>query len=189
MKLILFILGLVVLALAFFQPVAGQQQDTAFQRFVYMDRLVGIWHGREEVREGPDQEWEHGTSDWEVRWLPGKYLAETSGQLIIGDRTISWTQLWGFDPRVESMVSWYGNDRGSVGTVTSAGWNGTTFTMNFTESTPSGETVIGRGTWEHSPDFKSVRGTFDRFSEGRWWTFRQVTAEKTKKVQSEVKKP
>jgi hypothetical protein len=179
MKPVFIALGVLVLALSFVQPAVGQQEN-APQRFVNLDRLAGTWQGQEEVREGPDEEWEQGTSEWTVRWLPGKYLAETSGTLVIGDREISWIQMWGFDPRIESMVSWYGNDRGAVGTVTSAGWDGTTFTVNFTESTPGGETVIGRGNWEHSPDFKSVRGTFERFSDGRWWTFRQVTGKKIK---------
>lgn len=147
-------------------------------RFKNMEHLIGTWKAEETIRESPAGAWEKGESEWEVRWLPGGYVAQTSGKMRILGQETSWIQVWGYDPSRDTVVSWYADSTGALGSVTSSGWDGTTFLSNWTDKAPDGLIVIGRCTWNHSDDFKSVAATCDQFTDGIWWTFRRVNGTK-----------
>lgn len=171
--------GLSVLLLTFTGSATGQESASEL-RFENVEHLIGIWKGEEETRLSPEEPWEKGQSEWEVRWLPGGFVAQTSGKMQIGEAESSWIQVWGYDPSKDTVVSWYADSTGSLGSVTSSGWDGTTFLSNWTDIGPDGLTVVGRCSWKHSSDFKSVTATCDQFTDGTWWTFR-----KTKGVKSD----
>ena len=154
-------------------------QDEPTPRFKNLEHLIGTWKGEEEIRLSPKTPWKKGDSEWEVRWLPGEYAAETSGKMRIRGEESSWIQVWGYDPSKDTVVSWYADSTGALGSVTSSGWNGTTFLSNWTDIGPDGLTVVGRCSWEHSSDFESVTATCDQFTDGTWWTFRRMKGVKS----------
>jgi hypothetical protein len=155
------------------------QDNASAPRFKNLEHLIGTWKGEEEIRLSPSAVWEKGKSEWEVRWLPGGYVAQTSGKMRIGGEESSWIQVWGYDPSKDTVVSWYADSTGALGSVTSSGWEGNTFLSNWTDIGPDGFVVVGRCSWEHSSDFKSVTATCDQFTDGTWWTFRKMEGVKS----------
>lgn len=177
MKRVYMVFGVLIL-LTCAESAIGQDNKPAL-RFKNLEQLIGTWSGEEEIRESPEGAWEKGNSEWEVRWLPGGYVAQTSGKIRIGEEESSWIQVWGYDPSKDTVVSWYADSTGALGSVTSSGWEGTTFLSNWTDIGPDGMTVVGRCFWKHSADFNSVAANCDQFTDGTWWTFRKVKGKKS----------
>jgi hypothetical protein len=146
--------------------------------FKNLERLIGKWVGQEEIRQSPDSEWEKGTSEWEVRWMPGGFVAESSGSMRVGELEASWIQVWGYHPGLDTVVSWYSDSQGALGAVTSSGWDGRVFSTNWSDHAPGGEVIVGRCTWDHAADFNSAVGSCEQFTNGKWWTYRNVKGKK-----------
>lgn len=91
-------------------------QDSAPDlRFKNLENLIGRWRGEEEIRLSPDGVWEKGESEWKVQWLPGGYVVQTPGKMEIGEEKTSWIQVWGYDPSKDTVVSWYADSSGALG--------------------------------------------------------------------------
>jgi hypothetical protein len=162
---------------SFFSPVFAQEADSNL-RFKNLENLIGNWAADEEIRQSPAEDWEKGSSEWEVRWLPGGYVVQTSGKMRIAEEENTWIQVWGYHPAKDTVVSWYADSSGALGSVTSSGWDGTTFLSNWTDTAPDGIVLIGRCSWKHSSDFKSVTASCEQFTDGKWWTFRKAKGRK-----------
>jgi hypothetical protein len=65
-------LRFLVFSLTFIGTAVGQDKATDL-RFKNVEHLIGTWKGDEEIRLSPEEPWEKGKSEWEVRWLPGGY--------------------------------------------------------------------------------------------------------------------
>ena len=177
MRNIFLLIGLSVFLICTGSAIGQNSEPTL--RFENMEHLIGTWNGDEEIRQSPDGAWEKGKSEWEVRWLPGGYVAQTSGNMRIVEEESSWIQFWGYDPSKDTVVSWYADSTGALGSVTSSGWEGATFLSNWTDIGPDGLIIVGRCSWKHSSDFKSVAATCDQFTDGTWWTFRRMKGVKS----------
>ena len=117
---------LLVAVLFAFSPIQADEQPAQLAAF---QPAVGKWVNSERQRESEDAPWETGTSEWEIRFLPGGLVLETPGQIKIGDdEAVSWAQVWGIDPGSGSP---YFHVYVSNGTVVTGSfeWSGRTVKM------------------------------------------------------------
>ena len=140
--------------------------------------LIGRWVGQEEQRAKPDGPWEKLSSEWEIRWMPGKFFVETPGKMKWPDgRENSWTEVFGYDASRKTHFTSYFTNRGVVGTVTVL-WTGTTQKWEGVEVAADGTKTSFRCTWLYSSDYRSVEGTCEQLADGTWWVLRKVKSTK-----------
>lgn len=129
--------------------------------------VLGKWQSEFEERESPTGDWKKRSETYEIR--SGGFYVEIRGTGDVGGEEISWIEIVGYDPVKGTQVSSFFDSGGTMGRVTSQDWSGTTLTLNFTNFTREREVQVRRNTWEHSSDFKSVTGTWEQFTDGKWW--------------------
>ena len=139
--------------------------------------VIGHWKNQEELRESPSGSWTKESSEWEIRWAPGGYCVEILGKLPIGG---SFVELTGYDPQMKTLTGLGFANNQVRWNITSAGWDGTTLTDNWTDTMPDGTNRIGTCAWAYASDFKSMQGTCKLFTDGKWWVFRKVKAVRVK---------
>lgn len=93
---------------------------------------------------------------------------------------VSFISTFGYDVHLETHVGGgFGSDGGRW-TLTSGGWSGTTWSDNWTSSSPEGKVIFGRCTFEYNSDFTSDKGECQTFTDGKWWTDRKIKSTKVK---------
>ena len=154
------------------QPVSPTPQMTQ------LGQLVGKWVYQEEFRAKPDAGWEKGSSQWENRWLGEGVFLETPGSMTFpGGRRVSVAQVYGYDPaRKVHFTSYFVSD-GTLGTGT-WDWTGAAATEEDTEVAPNGTKTTLRCTSTLSPDSRSMEGSCERSTDGKWWVFRRFKGTK-----------
>lgn len=140
--------------------------------------LIGKWVGQEEQRTKPDGPWEKVSSEWEIRWMTGRFFVETPGKMRWPDgREFSWAQIHGYDASRKTHFTTYYSNGGVVGTSTAL-WTGTTVKMEGVDLAADGTKTSLRCTWVHANDYRSVEATCEQLTDGRWWVFRKVKSTK-----------
>lgn len=165
-----------VIALFGFSAVLADEQPLELAGF---ERAVGKWVNSERIRDARDAPWESGTSEWDVRFLPGGLILETPGQMQVGDSpAVSWVQVWGIDPTTkEPFSSWFTSD-GARGNG-SFDWNGTTVRMDLITTNAAGEQFREQCDWAFGVDFDTATVVCRRQSDNGWWIFRENKGTRT----------
>jgi hypothetical protein len=163
----------VMLALSVGAPAQTPTPNPEMQKW---EPLIGKWVGQEEQRTKPDDPWEKLSSEWEVRWMPGKFFVETPGRMKWPDgREISWAQIHGYDASRKTHFTTYFNSRGVCGTVTAL-WTGMTSKMEGVDVAADGTKTTFRCTWVFSS--RSMEATCEQLTDGKWWVARKVKSTK-----------
>jgi hypothetical protein len=174
MKIAVVVFVVVFLLIATAGPATAQDRNAPDQIQKWKP-VIGKWQNEEEQRSSPTASWTKTSSEWEISWLPGGYAVEIHGNLPVGG---GYVEFHGYDPQLKTLVGMGFTSNGVIWRVSSEGWHGTTLTDSWTDITPDGTNRIGRCTWEHSADFKTMKGTCDLFTDGQWWTWRKVSGTK-----------
>jgi hypothetical protein len=136
--------------------------------------VIGKWVNQEELRTKPDGPWEKVSSEWEIRRMPGGFFLDTPGRMTWANgKTVSWIEVVGYDAVKKSVFDAWFTSAGNIGTATWE-WVGTTLRAQGTEVEPNGGQLTVRCSWLHSPDYRSVEGTCEQLSDGKWWVNRKV---------------
>jgi hypothetical protein len=138
--------------------------------------LIGKWVGEEEQRTKPDGPWEKVSSEWEIRWMTGKFFVETFGRMRwLDGRDNSWIEVFGYDASRKMHFTTYFTNRGVVGTMTVL-WTGTRRSGRASKWRRTARRRSFRCTWVYSSDHRSVEGTCEPLTDGKWWVLRKVKA-------------
>ena len=161
--LILVITSIIVLA---FTSMATAQKIELTPQMKAWEPVLGKWSGNEESRNSPTGTWRKNSVEWEHR-SEGFCLIN---RFNIGVEENVHIEIIGYDPVKKCYVGTSFGGDGTWHSINSTGWNGTVHILNWTDTTVDRKVEIGRTTMEYSPDFKSVQGTVEVFTAGKWWS-------------------
>ena len=137
--------------------------------------MVGEWSADVEFRETASGAWQKGSAEVTLEWILEGTVVKTSGR---NHKGVSFVDLTTYDPRLKTHIFSGFDSMGGHVVGTSGDWDGTSYTGNWTSTTPDGETIPGRCSFNFSSDFASAAIECQLFTEGKWWTNRKTKSSK-----------
>ena len=167
------IVGIVAFGLA---PSRAEEAASQIKRF---EPAIGHWVNEELHRASPDAPWQQGSSEWDIKFMPGGLVVETPGHLKVGEgQVVSWVQVYGFDPVNQTHFSrWFASDGGYGSNLFD--WAGRTVRERGSETLADGTQETVRCDWTFDADFGSAEFACERITNGKWWVFRKGAGKKT----------
>ena len=142
--------------------------------------MIGTWKIEEQRRLNPEEEWFNVSNQFKFEWILGGSFIQIAFHEKTDVGELSGVEISGYDEGMSTHFSSFFSSDGSSGGVTSGDWDDTTYAVNWTTYNPDGTRIVGRCNWKQAPDFKSTTGICDRFTDGKWWTFRKAKGNKVK---------
>lgn len=139
--------------------------------------LVGEWTSESEFRRGPKVAWEKTTGTYQFGWILDGSFLQIRGRISGG---ASFIKTIGYDDRLATHIGSNYRSDGYRSIASSGGWNGTSWSANWTGFLPDGKVIPGRCTYEYNLEFTSLTGECQVFTDGEWWTTSKIKDTKVK---------
>jgi hypothetical protein len=136
---------------------------------------IGQWKWEGEDRETTEGVWQKRSLEVKREWILEGTVVKTSGRFSNG---VSFVELTTYDPSLQTHIFSGFDSSGGHTEGTSGGWDGNSFTGNWTTTTPEGKVCPGRCTFNFSSDFTSLTMECQLFTDGKWWVSRKGNASK-----------
>ena len=136
---------------------------------------IGEWKAEVEDRETPEGVWQKRSVEVKREWILEGTVVKTSGRSSNG---VSFVELTTYDPTLQTHIFSGFDSSGGRHVGTSGGFDGKSFTGNWTKKTPDGKVRPGRCTLNFSSDFTSLTVECQLFTDGKWWISRKGKASK-----------
>jgi hypothetical protein len=176
MRRVLILGTMLILVIAFTGPVMAQESPIPDQ-IKKFEPIIGYWENQEEQRDSPTGSWVKSSSEWEVNMVLDGYCVQFENKDSFWGSSV---ELAGYDPKLNAVVSYFFVTNGTKGSVISSGWEGTTNNVFWEYTLPDGTSRFGKCAWVYTSDFKSLTGTCEQFTDGKWWVMRKVKGTKVK---------
>jgi len=177
MKNVLILVITLILILAFTGITTAQEAPIPDQIKKFAP-IIGHWRLEVETRDSPESSWVKSSNEWEFSWVLEGHCVQIDSSNSTGGSSVV---IFGYDPQLNTIIgTGFGLD-GSKWSFSSFGWDGTVNKFNFSMILPQGtSSYICRSTFVYSPDFTSSTGTYERFTDGKWWVFLKAKGTKVK---------